>query len=111
MAHKLKLLEIVKAHDAENKETLHMWVQELKPRRFKVNLSKASASELNTIMQNVGGVLLMDMGEMVNNGAFMMFFKPGGDIDVLESAPKDETKLEDKKTLFNVASANKSATS
>lgn len=88
---KLKLLELVRGEkivDAGTasqrvEQTLHVWVQEPKPRRFKMNLAKATADELNIITQNVGGVVLLDVGEMVQQNSHSLYLKSGGDIDVL----------------------------
>ena len=93
MSLKLKILEIVKGEDAEGKQTLHMWVQQHMPRKFKVNLGKATAAELNIITENVGGVLLLDMGEMVQNGAHALYFKSGGEIDVLTPSSTSKSAI------------------
>jgi hypothetical protein len=92
---KLKILEIVKGEKvvdagaaSEHKEaTFHVWVEEPKPRRFKINLAKATASDLRIILNNVGAVLLMDIGEMVQQNAHALYLKPNYDIDVLIPAP------------------------
>ncbi|MEY3882259.1 MAG: hypothetical protein RIQ94_3055 [Pseudomonadota bacterium] len=92
---KLRIIEIVECHrvvDAgaaseHTEETFHVWVEEPKPRRFKVNLAKASAQDLQTILGNVGAVLLMDVGEMVQQNAHALYLKPNYDIDVLIPAP------------------------
>lgn len=88
---KLKILEIVKgqrvvdqgAASEHTEDTYHVWVEEPKPRRFKINLAKATASDLNVIVNNVGAVLLMDIGEMVQQNSHALYLKPGYDIDVL----------------------------
>ncbi|MEY3787410.1 MAG: hypothetical protein RLZ75_1617 [Pseudomonadota bacterium] len=88
---KLKILEVVRgqrvvdsgAASEHIEETFHVWVEEPKPRRFKVNLAKASAQDLQTILGNVGAVLLMDVGEMVQQNAHALYLKPNYEIDVL----------------------------
>jgi hypothetical protein len=92
---KLKILEVVRgervvdagAASEHTEPTFHVWVEEPKPRRFKINLAKATASDLDIILNNVGAVLLMDIGEMVQQNAHALYLKPNYDIDVLIPAP------------------------
>lgn len=98
---KIKVLEVVEgqkiidagAASQRVETTHHVWLEEYKPRRFKVNLAKATANEVNTFVQNQGGVLLADIGEMIQQGSFAMYFKSGGEMDVLI---KPDTKPEHK---------------
>jgi hypothetical protein len=93
---KVRLLELIESEKIVDagavsqrvEKTHHVWVEEFKPRRFKVNLAKATAAELNIITQNIGGVVLAEMGEMIQQGGFAMYFKPGNDIDVLIPPPQ-----------------------
>jgi hypothetical protein len=92
---KLRILEIVEgqrvvdagAASEHTEPTYHAWVQEDKPRKFKMNLAKATASDLSMITNNVGALLLMDVGEMVQQNAHALYLKPNYDIDVLIPAP------------------------
>ncbi len=95
MALKLELLELVEgekivdagAASQRIEATHHIWVQEQKPRKYKINLSKASAAEIMKLKSNIGGTVLMDVGEMMQQGSFALYFKIGGDIDVLIPPP------------------------
>lgn len=99
---KIKLLELVESEKLVDagaasqrvEKTHHVWVEELKPRKFKINLAKATAAELNTITQNIGGVVLADIGEMIQQGSHAMYFKPGSDIDILIPPPAQAVTVE-----------------
>lgn len=80
---------------SEHKEkTFHVWVQEPKPRKFKISLAKATAGDLNVIVNNIGAVLLMDVGEMVQQNSHALYLKPDYDITVLVPAPASAIVVE-----------------
>jgi RIO-like serine/threonine protein kinase len=89
---KLEILEVVEGEklvDAgtssqRTEKTIHVILQEPKPRKFKINLAKATANEINIIKKNQGGVVLMDVGEMVQQGSHALYFKSGSEIDVIK---------------------------
>lgn len=90
---KIQILEIVQGEKVVDagaasqrvESTFHAWVQEPRPRRYRINLAKASADELNLWRQNVGGEILTDIGEMTQNGKLALYFVPHSDIEVLKT--------------------------
>lgn len=84
MALKVEIIGLIADEDSEGNKRLRVHLREIKPRQFFVNLSKASADEIKQFMEfRGGGVAYVNFGEMVQNGSFSLFYKPGGEIDVI----------------------------
>jgi hypothetical protein len=91
---RLKVLETFEGTDSATKLSCqYAWVIEAKPRKYKLKLAKASATDLNVIRQNVGGVVLMNVGVMEASGEPMLYYKEGDEIEV-HTSPEELSERE-----------------
>jgi hypothetical protein len=73
MALNLELLELVEDIDPTTRQPrIRARLRELVPRTHLVNLKNCDAAQIQTLQQNVGGVLSLPAREMLMDGRFMV---------------------------------------